>query len=125
MRLGWIIGEPLLVDHKTKSRKKCDIGKFLVLIPHKQSCPAQVRMQDGRRLFSVSMKEEASQSDEQWIRSFMGLKMDEVDTSAHKSGDTINLSKKDVTRDNGDCLDQGKRVGEADNDLTSDKTGEP
>ncbi|KAK3222667.1 hypothetical protein Dsin_009692 [Dipteronia sinensis] len=125
MRLGWIIGEPLLVDDNTKYRNRCDRGRFLALIPHNQSCPSKIRVIDGRRSFSVTLSEEATLCDEQWIRSFLGLKKKEEVLSELKSGNTISMVVREATRNNGDRLDRGNEVGGTDNEMTGVKKAEP
>ncbi|KAK0597186.1 hypothetical protein LWI29_022715 [Acer saccharum] len=56
-RLGWAVGEPLLVDEETLKRKKLDYGKILVLIPYGQSCPDGIKVISGSSSFSVAVWE--------------------------------------------------------------------
>ncbi|KAK3206949.1 hypothetical protein Dsin_020995 [Dipteronia sinensis] len=74
MRLGWIIGEPLLVEENTRLRKRCDKGRILAFIPYNQSWPQKVKVANGRRSFTVSVMEEVGPVDVHWLYSFLDLK---------------------------------------------------
>ncbi|KAK1553710.1 hypothetical protein Q3G72_002440 [Acer saccharum] len=57
MKLGWAIGEPLLVEKETLSRDVLFKGRILSLIPNGRSCPSIIKVEIGRNSFSVSVRE--------------------------------------------------------------------
>ncbi|KAI9178242.1 hypothetical protein LWI28_024260 [Acer negundo] len=52
-RLGWAVGEPLLVEEELLSREKLDRGKVLVLIPFIQRCPASIKVSTERLSYPI------------------------------------------------------------------------
>ncbi|KAK3220086.1 hypothetical protein Dsin_014056 [Dipteronia sinensis] len=51
MKLGWHIGEPLMVDINTVERVLLDKGRMLVLIPRQQQCSVSVNIVGGDGAF--------------------------------------------------------------------------
>ncbi|KAI9177632.1 hypothetical protein LWI28_017547 [Acer negundo] len=47
-KLGWVIGEPLLVDEATAFRKRLDRGRILVLVNQEKSVSAKVKVEVGK-----------------------------------------------------------------------------
>ncbi|KAK0595611.1 hypothetical protein LWI29_008359 [Acer saccharum] len=72
-RLGWAVGEPLLVDEETLKRKKLDYGKILVLIPYGQSCPDGIKVISGSSSFSVAVWENPVPVNSEWISKWQGV----------------------------------------------------
>ncbi|KAK0581192.1 hypothetical protein LWI29_011203 [Acer saccharum] len=71
--LGWLLGEPLLIEDATLLRKSLDRGRILVLIPLGRAYPTKVRVMDGKDSFAVLISEEATPVDFDWLEKFLGL----------------------------------------------------
>ncbi|KAK1551104.1 hypothetical protein Q3G72_030259 [Acer saccharum] len=78
VKLGWVIGEPLLVDEDTISRKRLDKGRILVLVQQQEMVSSKVKVDVGRGSFSVMVKEEETQVCSKWIEQFLGLQMEDT-----------------------------------------------
>ncbi|KAK3218922.1 hypothetical protein Dsin_012892 [Dipteronia sinensis] len=60
MRLGWAVGEPLLIDEDTRKKDNLLRGRVLVLIPFSSKCPSRIKIVTGKRTYSVSAWEDAA-----------------------------------------------------------------
>ncbi|KAK1578672.1 hypothetical protein Q3G72_032227 [Acer saccharum] len=78
VKLGWVIGEPLLVDEDTISRKRLDKGRILVLVQQQEMVSSYVKVDVGRGSFSITVKEEETQVCSKWIEQFLGLQMEDT-----------------------------------------------
>ncbi|KAK1577399.1 hypothetical protein Q3G72_021458 [Acer saccharum] len=75
MQLRKNIGNPLLVEDDTLSRKRLDRGKFLVLIPVDKSGPWKIRVVTGEASsFMVRLKEDSSPVDFRWLAGVLDLR---------------------------------------------------
>ena len=73
MKLGWMFGEPLLVDEATINRRRLDRGRILVLTSQEEVITTKVRVEVGNGSFPVTVKEESEEGDGKWIEEFLGL----------------------------------------------------
>ncbi|KAK1576183.1 hypothetical protein Q3G72_011618 [Acer saccharum] len=78
-RLGWAIGEPLLIEEETLNRSNLASGKVLVLIPYKHICPQVIKVVTRRRNFLVSVVEDPKQISYSRILRWLGLDWEETD----------------------------------------------
>ncbi|KAK1589148.1 hypothetical protein Q3G72_030951 [Acer saccharum] len=78
VKLGWLIGEPLLVDEDTISRKRLDKGRILILLQQQEMVSSLVNVDVGNGSFAVTVKEEATQVCSKWIEQFLGLQMEDI-----------------------------------------------
>ncbi|KAK2641014.1 hypothetical protein Ddye_022777 [Dipteronia dyeriana] len=91
MRLGWAIGEPLLIEDETLHRKILYRGKILVLIPFGHRSPGVIKVDTKKSLFSVSVWKDPAPVNIEWISNRLGI------------GSDVSLVAKDVgTTDIGD-----------------------
>ncbi|KAK3219523.1 hypothetical protein Dsin_013493 [Dipteronia sinensis] len=60
IQIGWLLGEPLLVEEDTLFKKRFDRGRVLVLIPLNQSCPNKIKVTVGNGSFCVKISEVSS-----------------------------------------------------------------
>ncbi|KAI9169435.1 hypothetical protein LWI28_012327 [Acer negundo] len=60
-RLGWAMGEPMMIAEDTLNRDNLYNGRVLVLIPFRQKCLEFIKVQLGRRTFSESVWEYPTQ----------------------------------------------------------------
>ncbi|KAK3205604.1 hypothetical protein Dsin_019650 [Dipteronia sinensis] len=73
LKLGWAVGEVLLVEEETVNREILCRGKTLTLIPNGRSCPQIVKVVVGRNSFSVSAREDPIPIDMGWISGKFGF----------------------------------------------------
>ncbi|KAK3228533.1 hypothetical protein Dsin_000414 [Dipteronia sinensis] len=78
MKLGWQIGEPLLVDDNTENVVHLDKGRVLVLIPHQQPVSAKVKIVGGTRTYVVKVEEDVNPVDIGWIENLLALRKNRV-----------------------------------------------
>ncbi|KAK0594698.1 hypothetical protein LWI29_006479 [Acer saccharum] len=78
-RLDWAVGEPLMIAEDTLNRDNLYSGKVLVLIPFNHKCPDFIKVQSGRRAFSVSVWEDPTQISYSNILQWLGLDWDDHD----------------------------------------------
>ncbi|KAI9165532.1 hypothetical protein LWI28_015802 [Acer negundo] len=57
MRLGWAVGEPLVIEMDTLARNMLDRGKVLVLSLFGLSCPESIKVVTGKASFLVTTRE--------------------------------------------------------------------
>ena len=70
MKPGWLIGEPLWVEEDTSLRRRVDKGKMLVLLPKVEKCSWKVNV-------TVSLKEDHMLVSFEWLKDFLGLKVED------------------------------------------------
>ncbi|KAK3193094.1 hypothetical protein Dsin_024404 [Dipteronia sinensis] len=73
MQLGWQFGEPLAVEEDTQARKRLDIRRFLVLIPHDRQCHEKINVEMSDYSFEVQISEDSVPVDSSWLESYLGL----------------------------------------------------
>ncbi|KAK1558634.1 hypothetical protein Q3G72_004836 [Acer saccharum] len=73
MRLGWAVGEPLLIEDETRNKELLIRGRVLVLIPFGLKCPGVVKVMTGRSSFSVSVWEDSTPINPAWISWRLGI----------------------------------------------------
>ncbi|KAI9195582.1 hypothetical protein LWI28_016332 [Acer negundo] len=78
---------------------------------------------DGMNSFSVSIMEESSPIDEQWLHSFLDMKTEEDGFSTFHQSEDFGNSDRDEARPVGRCSTRGKVVGGADLDMPRIKVG--
>ncbi|KAK1555060.1 hypothetical protein Q3G72_021372 [Acer saccharum] len=83
-RLGWDVGETLLIDEATINRSNLAIGRALVLIPFNHSCPKVIKVVTGRRSFSIQVLEEPTPVSYSDILELLGLDWDDDDVDSKK-----------------------------------------
>lgn len=67
IRLGWAIGEPLLIEDETLHRVSLFRGKVLVLIPNSHCYPDAIKVETRKMSFSVSVREDLVPVLEEWV----------------------------------------------------------
>ncbi|KAK3228918.1 hypothetical protein Dsin_000799 [Dipteronia sinensis] len=72
MRLGWAIGEPLLIADETIHRFSLLRGKVLVLIQNSHRCPYEIRVVTGNISFLVFVREDPVPVLEEWVSRRLG-----------------------------------------------------
>ncbi|KAK1571163.1 hypothetical protein Q3G72_012814 [Acer saccharum] len=70
MKLGWLIGEPLLIDEDTVLRRRLDKGKMLVLIPHAKLSSWTVNVKMERAVVAVNLVEDKAPVCFKWLNEF-------------------------------------------------------
>ncbi|KAK0583563.1 hypothetical protein LWI29_038223 [Acer saccharum] len=60
MRLGWAVGEPLVVEEETLNRLVLNRIRVLVLLPFGLKCPGSIKVVSGSRSFPVSVREDST-----------------------------------------------------------------
>ncbi|KAK1584169.1 hypothetical protein Q3G72_030471 [Acer saccharum] len=83
MRLGWAIGEPVLIEDETLQRDKLSRGKVLILIPYSHRCPAIIKVVAGKCSFNISVMEDPVPVSDEWVSRRLGL---EKYTPAYSEG---------------------------------------
>ncbi|KAK0598633.1 hypothetical protein LWI29_036499 [Acer saccharum] len=73
LKMGWMLGEPLMVDEDTVQRRRLDKGRILILVQQEASVTTNIRVEVGNGFFMVATKEESIQVDHAWIENFLGL----------------------------------------------------
>ncbi|KAK3205575.1 hypothetical protein Dsin_019621 [Dipteronia sinensis] len=73
LKLGWAVGEVLLVEEETVNREILCRGRTLTLIPNGRSCPQIVKVVVGGNSFSVSAREDPIPIDMGWISGKFGF----------------------------------------------------
>ncbi|KAI9185036.1 hypothetical protein LWI28_003549 [Acer negundo] len=73
MKLGWVIGEPLLVDEVTALMRRFDKCQILVLVRQEEKVSAKVKVDVGNGAFTVTVQEEETEVDGRWVEKFLGL----------------------------------------------------
>ncbi|KAI9194864.1 hypothetical protein LWI28_009754 [Acer negundo] len=56
-KMGWAVGEPLLIDDEILTRNNLLRGRVLVLLPYSHLCPDYVKVVTGSSSFMVSVRE--------------------------------------------------------------------
>ncbi|KAI9161834.1 hypothetical protein LWI28_021151 [Acer negundo] len=72
-RLGWVVGELLLIDEETLDRRTLANGKVSVLIPKGQKRPKVFKVNTRRQNFTVFIKEDPEPIKYKVILSWLGL----------------------------------------------------
>jgi hypothetical protein len=78
-RLGWAIGEPLMIEKDTLDRSNLVSGRVLVLIPYNHKCPQVVKVDTRRSSFLVSIWEDPTPIGYSNILGWLGLDWEEND----------------------------------------------
>lgn len=71
--LGWMVGEPLIVEEETSNRTKLDCGRVLVLIPAGQRCPGLIKVVTGSGSFPIKVWEDSNRINSDWISKRLGI----------------------------------------------------
>ncbi|KAK1561193.1 hypothetical protein Q3G72_035362 [Acer saccharum] len=79
LRLGWMVGEPLLIDEETLSRNNLMCGRVMILLPGRSKCPDYVKVVSGSNSFMVSVMEDQEQISYSCILQCLGLNWEEED----------------------------------------------
>ncbi|KAI9195461.1 hypothetical protein LWI28_015022 [Acer negundo] len=108
-KIGWIIGEPLLVEEDTKMRYRLDRGRILVLIPHGSVCPCNIRVLGAKNSFEIKVSGDHSPISFPWLVNFLGLKM-------NGRNDNSNLNPSAMTHSVDD-----EEIGQLISDMCTDK----
>ncbi|KAK3204151.1 hypothetical protein Dsin_018197 [Dipteronia sinensis] len=77
MKLGLLIGEPLWVEEDTSLRRRVDRGKLLILLPRVKKCSWKVNVKIEIGSFPVSPKEDHIPVSFEWLKDFLGLKVED------------------------------------------------
>jgi hypothetical protein len=72
-RLGWAVGEPLLIEEETQNKEVLTIGRVLVLIPFRSKCPETIKVMTGRNSFPISVWEDPAPVKPAWISWRLGI----------------------------------------------------
>ncbi|KAI9187338.1 hypothetical protein LWI28_026961 [Acer negundo] len=72
LKLGWAVDEPLLIEKETLNRENLFRGKVLTLISNGVSCPANIKVNMRKSFFSVSVREDSTPLDMDWISGKFG-----------------------------------------------------
>ncbi|KAK1567397.1 hypothetical protein Q3G72_011649 [Acer saccharum] len=72
-KLGWLLGEPVLIEQETLHKETFDRGRILVLIPLYQPCHGLIKVSVGDGKFFVKIFEDAAPVDPAWTERFLGL----------------------------------------------------
>ncbi|KAI9200256.1 hypothetical protein LWI28_004988 [Acer negundo] len=72
-KIGWSIGEPLVVEEDTLSRSKLDRGRLLVLIPFSVVAPKKNRVVEENQVFEVKIYEDNNPVYHLWLENHLGL----------------------------------------------------
>ncbi|KAK3219224.1 hypothetical protein Dsin_013194 [Dipteronia sinensis] len=80
-KLGWQIGEPLLVDEDTVTRGRLDKGRLLVLVPQFKSHTFHVKVKTGNQSFVVKMTEDEKPVVMDWLEKFLAFRRNQDQTS--------------------------------------------
>ena len=62
-KVGWMIGEPLLIDEDTSKKKRLDKGRILVLVNKFVSVSSKIAVKAGNISFQISLKEDDNPAD--------------------------------------------------------------
>ncbi|KAK1550097.1 hypothetical protein Q3G72_013582 [Acer saccharum] len=84
-----MLGDPLIIDEKSLSRRNLVHGKMLVLIPEGKVCPSKVKVVNSRFSTIVTVEEDSSQVSLGWVEEILGLKIKgraKGECSRHKKG---------------------------------------
>ncbi|KAK1567360.1 hypothetical protein Q3G72_011288 [Acer saccharum] len=73
LKIGWQLGEPLMVDEETLNKKRFDRGRLLALIPPNQVCSSKIKVAVGSDSFCVYASEEPALVDSSWPANVLGL----------------------------------------------------
>ncbi|KAK4839099.1 hypothetical protein QYF36_019109 [Acer negundo] len=72
-RLGWVVGELLLIEDETLDRRTLANGRVLVLIPKGQKCLEVIKVNTRRQNFTVFVKEDPEPIKYKVILRWLGL----------------------------------------------------
>ncbi|KAI9197945.1 hypothetical protein LWI28_007187 [Acer negundo] len=75
MKLGWLLGEPLMLDNDCSLRRRLDRGRILRLIPFDQGGSRQIKVKAEDFSFVVRVEEDSAPVDITWFARFLGLRM--------------------------------------------------
>ncbi|KAK3218657.1 hypothetical protein Dsin_012627 [Dipteronia sinensis] len=89
-RLGWAVGETVLIEEETMDRTTLANGIVLVLIPYGQKCPDVVKVITEKRTFSVVVREDPEPIKYKLILQWLGL--DWVDLEGDNSSVTAAMN---------------------------------
>lgn len=78
MKLGWQIGEPLLVDKLTEDKVQLDRGRILVLVPQQLHEFIKVKVHGGQMPLVVKLEVDVIPVDVGWLESFLALRKKHV-----------------------------------------------
>ena len=84
-RLGWAVGETLLIEEETMDRSTLANGRVLVLIPNGQLCPDVVKVESRKRTFNVTVREDSELISYKMILNWLDLDWDESDSETGSS----------------------------------------
>ncbi|KAK2654846.1 hypothetical protein Ddye_014702 [Dipteronia dyeriana] len=82
-KVGRLLGEPVLLVEETKTGRRIDRGRFLVLIQHGHVCPRKIRVEEGMGSFEVMIEEEGTPLDYGWVEKFLELKLKTIQVSSN------------------------------------------
>ncbi|KAK0607747.1 hypothetical protein LWI29_019875 [Acer saccharum] len=74
MKLGWQIGEPLLVDNLTLNKVQLDRGRILVLVPQQTQEIIRIKIHGGQMPCMVKLEVDANPIDMGWLENFLALR---------------------------------------------------
>ncbi|KAK3221696.1 hypothetical protein Dsin_008721 [Dipteronia sinensis] len=79
--LGWMVGEPLMVEEETANRTKLDCGRVLVLIPTGQNCPSFIKVVTEKSSFTIKVWEDTDRINSDWISKRLGIGKEKLSES--------------------------------------------
>ncbi|KAK1550681.1 hypothetical protein Q3G72_023003 [Acer saccharum] len=111
MRLGWTIGEPLLIDDETTLKKRFDKGRILVLVQQEKLASVKVKVEAGLRSFLADLQEDEVVVDWSWVEKQLGLDPSFDDLRRSKENES-RVKRYQIETDDEVQRFQKKRVGE-------------
>ncbi|KAK3189028.1 hypothetical protein Dsin_028589 [Dipteronia sinensis] len=77
-KLGWLVGELILVEEVTLNKRRFDRGKILVLLQHNQFCPKKIKIKVDSGAFEVETFEDSLPVDSLSTAKLLGLEVGDV-----------------------------------------------
>ncbi|KAK3227438.1 hypothetical protein Dsin_007300 [Dipteronia sinensis] len=73
-KIGWTLGEPLLIDEDTRIRNTLERGRILILTPFGVTNPNKIKVIEWSHSFEILIEEEATPVNFSWLVQHLGLK---------------------------------------------------
>ncbi|KAK2635334.1 hypothetical protein Ddye_030126 [Dipteronia dyeriana] len=87
LKVGQILGEPVVIEGNTKQRNRLDKGRIMVLIPFGHHIPNKISVMEGVNMFSLEVEEDLTPVTRSRLDGFLGLT-----TTVSKEGGDVFLA---------------------------------
>ncbi|KAK1582963.1 hypothetical protein Q3G72_019814 [Acer saccharum] len=112
--VGGVLGDPVLVDVNTLQRRRLDKGRVLVLLPFGCRCPEKLEVVVDRKSLTVSVEQERSPVEIQWLEEQLGLEMED---SLADLNSFLDLEREGKKSEKGESSDPFRLKGKFESDI--------